>query len=163
MADTHVTRALHAEHLATLALLERTEALLGHNGPAAPPDLGQPGTAGLLRDLVTAVTAELAPHFAFEERALFPLLGDSELTDLLISEHATLLAVAEALAAQARAALADGFSRPGWARFHAAAAALAGPLAAHVEKEELGLLPQLDAALDADTDAGLAMDYAINR
>ena len=160
MPETHVTRALHQEHQATLALLRRLDAMLGRHGPATPPDQADPALAALLRDLAGAVTGEIGPHFAFEERALFPLLADAdELVATLTAEHAALLPAALALAAAARL--------PGppaaWAGFHADAASLSAALAAHVEKEELGLLPALDALLDAETDALLAMDHAAQR
>ena len=160
MPETHVTRALHQEHQATVALLRRLDAMLGRHGPATPPDQADPALAALLRDLAGAVTGEIGRHFAFEERALFPLLADAdELVATLTAEHAALLPAALALAAAARL--------PGppaaWAGFHADAASLSAALAAHVEKEELGLLPALDALLDAETDALLAMDYAAER
>jgi hypothetical protein len=164
MQAAHITRALHHDHAATLALLRRIDALLGHNGPASPPARAAPGLAFLLRDIAAAVAAEIGPHFAFEEHALFPLLGDGDaLADALIAEHAALLPAAADLATRARAAGQGGFDGPGWAGFHAAAAAHSAALAAHVEKEELGLLPALDALLDAEADGRLAMDYAAQR
>ena len=164
MPETHVTRALHQEHQATLALLRRLDAMLGRNGPATPPDPADPALASLLRDLASAVAGEIGPHFAFEERTLFALLAEAdELIAPLTAEHAALLPAAAALAAGARAARQAGFDALAWAGFHAAAAALSSALAAHVEKEELGLLPALDALLDAETDALLAMDYAAER
>ncbi|MDE2007135.1 MAG: hemerythrin domain-containing protein [Rhodospirillales bacterium] len=158
MAETHIAAELHAEHMATLALLGRLDALLGRNGPENPPEAASPPVAALLRDFANAVTREIATHFGFEENALFPLLDQPAMTALLIEEHAALLPMARDLAARAR-----GFDPAGWAGFHADAAALSTALAAHVEKEEMGLLPALDDALDAETDARLSMDYAAQR
>ena len=160
MPETQIARALHEEHMATLALLERLESLLGRNAPAVAPVASAPVVAAVLRDFADAVSREIATHFAFEERALFPLLDDEALTAMLAEEHRAMLPAAAHLADMARAALACGFDPALWRGFHAGAGDLAGALAAHVEKEEMALLPALDDALDAETDGRLAMDYA---
>ncbi len=164
--QTHVARSLHDEHMATLALLARLEALLGRHGPAMEPDAAAAPVAALLRELARAVALELGPHFTFEESHLFPLLADSgaqEMVALLTAEHAELLPSARRLAELAHQGQAQGFGPARWAEFHALGATLAGALAAHVEKEEMGLLPALDALLDAETDGRLAMEYAALR
>ena len=160
---THVARSLHDEHMATLALLARLETLLGRHRPALPPDTADPPVATLLRDLARAIALEIGPHFAFEESHLFPLLaeaGENEMVTLLTDEHATLLPCAQRLADLARQGQARGFAAAPWMEFHAAGAMLAGALAAHVDKEEMGLLPALDALLDAEADGRFAMEYA---
>ncbi len=106
---------------------------------------------------------ELGPHFAFEELHLFPFLaeaGAEEMAVLLTQEHAELLPRARRLAELARQGLGHTLDPARWAEFQAVGAALAGPLAAHVEKEEMGMLPALEAALDAETDGRFAMEYA---
>ena len=163
---TYIARSLHDEHMATLALLARLESLLGRYGPAMVPDAATASVAPLLRGLVSAVALEVGPHFAFEESHLFPLLaefGEDEMVALLTAEHAELLPCAQRLAGLARQAQVDGFGPVGWAAFHAAGAALTGSFAAHVEKEEMGLLPALDALLDAETDGRLALELAALR
>lgn len=164
--ETHVARALHDEHQATLALLARLEALLGQHGPAVVPDAAVAPVATLLRALARAVALEIGPHFAFEEIHLFPLLADSgaaEMVALLSAEHAAIMPHTQRLAELARQGQLAGFDAVSWAAFHAAGAALAGSLAAHVEKEEMGLLPALDALLDAETDGRLALELAALR
>jgi len=166
MMETHVARALHDEHQATLALLARLEALLGQHGPAVVPDAAVAPVATLLRALARAVALEIGPHFAFEEIHLFPLLADSgaaEMVALLSAEHAAIMPHTQRLAELARQGQLAGFDAVSWAAFHAAGAALAGSLAAHVEKEEMGLLPALDALLDAETDGRLALELAALR
>jgi len=166
MTRTHIARSLHDEHTTTLALLARLETLLGRHGPAAPPDAAESPVASLLRALARAVTADLQPHFAFEEPHLFPLLAESgatEMVGLLTEEHARLLPCAHTLAACARRGESRGFDPTTWAAFHAAGGALAGPLAAHIEKEEMGLLPALDDLLDPETDGRLALVLAESR
>lgn len=160
MAQTHIARALHDEHMATLALLARLESLLGQHPPAEPPEAAAPAVAALLDDFAAAVGREVATHFAFEERALFPLLDEPEMTGQLIAEHAALLAAARRLALAAGEARAHGFEAASWRTFHATAGGLCSALTAHIEKEEMGLLAALDATLDAETDASLAIDYA---
>jgi hemerythrin-like domain-containing protein len=160
---THTTRSLHDEHMATLALLGRLETLLGRHGPAARPDTTSAPVAALLRDLVHAVALEVGPHFAFEESHLFPLLtdaGEREMVALLLEEHAELLPRAGRLAELAQEGQLRGFGAAEWAEFHAAGAALTGALTAHVEKEEMAMLPALDVLLDAETDGRFAMEYA---
>lgn len=164
--QTHVARSLHDEHMATLALLGRLEALLGRHGPAVVPDAASPVVAALLRDVECAVAREIGPHFDFEEAELFPRLADAgagEMVTLLVEEHGQLLALAQRLAALAGQARASGFAQAPWAAFHAAAAALTGQLAAHVEKEEMGLLPALDDLLDTETDGTLSLALADRR
>lgn len=119
--------------------------------------------AAFLRELARAVELELGPHFAFEESHLFPFLaeaGAEEMAVLLTQEHAELLPRARRLAELARQGLGHTLDPARWAEFQAVGAALAGPLAAHVEKEEMGMLPALEAALDAETDGRFAMEYA---
>lgn len=161
--QTHIARSLHDEHMATVARLVRLESLLGRYGPATVPDAP---VAPLLRDLVFAVELEIGPHFAFEESHLFPLLaeaGENEMVALLTAEHADILPCAQRLAGLARQGQAEGFGPVTWAAFHTAGATLTGSLAAHVDKEEMALLPALDARLDAETDGRFAMEYAALR
>jgi hemerythrin-like domain-containing protein len=166
MMETHVARALHDEHQATRALLARLEALLGQHGPAAVPDAAAAPVATLLRDLARAVALEIGPHFAFEEIHLFSLLADAgaaEMVALLSAEHTAMTPYTQRLAELARQGQRAGFDAVSWAAFHAAGAALAGSLAAHVEKEEMGLLPALDALLDVETDGRLALELVALR
>jgi len=164
--QSHIARSLHDEHMTTLALLARLESVLSRYGPAVVPDAAADPVAPLLRELVCAVALEVGPHFAFEESHMFPLLaesGEDEMVALLTAEHAELLPCAQRLAELARQGQAEGFALGGWAAFHAAGATLTGALAAHVDKEEMGLLPALDALLDAETDGRFAMEYAALR
>ncbi len=162
----HVCRALHHDHAASLAILSRLETLLGGNGARRPPDAASPDTARLLKDLVRAVDFELGPHFAFEEEAVFPLLaaaGDREIGEFLVAEHRVILPLAERLGELAKLARDAGFAADRWAEFREVGATLAEQLAAHIQKEDMGLLPALDDALDEETDGGLAIDLAARR
>ena len=87
-AISQVTRRLHEEHVATLALCSRLEATLaaGKTDPV------------LMRAAAAALAGEIERHFAFEESDLFPRLraaGEGELADLLHEEHVTIRAAAQ--------------------------------------------------------------------
>ena len=155
MPQTHVATALHEEHLATLRLIARLEDFLGRPAPTAP----DASVAALLRDIRHAVAREIGPHFRFEEEYLFPRLADAgatELVALLTEEHAQILPLAESLADLA----ARGPAPDRWRTFATTGAALATALAAHVEKEEAGMLPALDELLDAEADATRSLVHA---
>jgi len=162
----HVSRTLHDEHVATLALIERLETLLGRHGPSRPPEAAAPEIARLLRDFIQIMDGEIGVHFAFEEELVFPLLaahGDEEMAALLVEEHETILPLVRRLVALAKSARESGFAGNAWKEFHGLAADLAGRLASHVQKEEMGLLPILDDVLDDEADGRLALELATRR
>jgi iron-sulfur cluster repair protein YtfE (RIC family) len=162
----HVCRALHEDHTATISLLARLETLIGSHRPNQPPPTGDSATVRLLKDLIAAVDTEIAPHFAFEEESVFPLLaeaGDGEMQTHLVEEHRTILPLARRLAEIAKGARSAGIAAEAWAQFHATAAELIERLASHVQKEEMGLLPALDGLLDEETDGRLAVEFAARR
>lgn len=162
----HVSRALHQDHVTTMALLERLETLLGRHSPSRPPRPADAETARLMKDLIAALDTEIGPHFAFEEESVFPLLaeaGDGEMAAYLLEEHQAILPLARHLADLAKGAREAGFAAEAWTQFHAAGAALVERLASHVQKEEMGLLPALDDLLDEEADGRLAVDFAARR
>ena len=73
----HVSRALHEDHVATIAVLERLETLLGRHRPSRPPPHADADAARLLKELIAALDTEIGPHFAFEEASVFPLLAEA--------------------------------------------------------------------------------------
>ena len=140
-----VTRRLHEEHEATLALWGRAQRL-----PIKP----DAEAVQLLRRAAAALQGEIGRHFRFEEEALFPRLaaaGEGELGELLGEEHA----VIRDAAARLDAAL--GAQRLETAR--AVAMELAEVILSHVQKEELSLLPAVDDVLDEQADAELSAEY----
>lgn len=142
---THVSRRLHEEHDATLALWGRVQRL-----PLKPDAEG----VQLLRRAAAALKDEIDRHFRFEEEALFPRLaetGDGDLGELLSEEH---VAIRDA-AGRLDAAL--GAQRIDAAR--TVAMELAEVIFSHVQKEELSLLPAVDDALDDEADAELCAEY----
>jgi hemerythrin-like domain-containing protein len=162
----HVCRTLHEDHLATLALLDRLEHLLGRHGPSHPPDRKDAEAARLLEEMIRALEGETVTHFAFEEDSIFPVLteaGESEMGEYLTEEHRVILDLARRVIELARPALDGGFSEATWSVFHDDGAALVEHLAVHVQKEEGALLPALDELLDEESDGRLAVDFAERR
>ena len=139
MFTTQVSRRLHEEHDATLALWSRV----------------QRDPLGIAREALAALKGEIGKHFEFEEKSLFPLLaasGQGDLCDMLTDEHE----VIRGAAARAEALLAA-------ARQDAARSVMLGlaeEIIAHASKEEVSLLPALDDALSEETDEQLTLEYA---
>lgn len=141
-----VTRRLHEEHQATLALWARVEASLA----AGRPD------AALLRAAAAALEGEIGQHFEFEEKALFPRLagaGEGDIAELLREEHVAIRAAAAGFIAAAKAEPPDKAVR-------VLGLEIAERLMSHVQKEEMSLLPALEDLLDEETDHELALAYA---
>jgi hemerythrin-like domain-containing protein len=137
-----VSRRLHEEHQATLALWTRVEASLA----AGKAD------AALMRSAAASLAEEIERHFAFEENELFPRLagaGEGDIAELLAEEHATIRAAGRRFLAAAKENPLDPQLRP-------LGLELAERLVSHVQKEEMSMLPALDDLLDGETDEALA-------
>jgi len=151
--NRQISRRLHEEHEATLALwgrLEQTLALRG-NRPPTEEDVR------LLRDCAAQIADEVTRHFAFEEAELFPRLaaaGEGDIAALLAEEHETIRAAARQFAELAQ----DVTGR--WPALRTLALELAERLVSHVQKEEMSLLPTLEDLLDEQTDLELAGRYS---
>ena len=101
-------------------------------------------------------------HFDFEEDQLFTYLngtGDEAIGALLTDEHRVIRPLGAEVAKLAREAAAQGFDEATWSKFRRPAQELCQRLLAHVEKEEMALLPLLQDAMDADTEARLLDEY----
>lgn len=152
----HISRRLHEEHEATLALWGRLEQALAQRGlkPPTEEDLR------LLRDCAAQLADEVTRHFAFEEKDLFPLLasaGEGDIAELLAEEHATIRSAAQRFAELARP---GGEALAPWPELRALALELAERLVSHVQKEEMSLLPSLEDLLDEETDQALSGSYS---
>lgn len=164
MIDTmrNVTRKLHDEHMAVIALLERFGAFLRRQGDRPPAADG--GAAGMLGELSTALGGEISDHFGFEEEALFPRLaeaGEAEFGDMLTEEHDEIRPISARLIELANAGRMAGFRIADWAEFRRLGSLLIDRLGEHVQKEEVGLLPALEDILDDAEDAQLAEQYQL--
>jgi hemerythrin-like domain-containing protein len=151
--ERQVSRLLHEEHQASIALLGRVEQA-SVRGAAADRQ-------ALAGALARQLEHDTEHHFAFEERELFPRLaesGDDAMAGLLIDEHETLREVAAELLPLARALQAGDAGAD--AGFRRVALELVERMVAHIQKETMGLLPMLDDLLDEQTDGELALAYA---
>lgn len=161
--SSRIVEILHEEHVATVAFIDRLDKAIA--GPDRLPAAEDPAVARVLRDAGSALGDELARHFDFEESPLFERLaddGEEEVVAQLVAEHDAIRPVAAQLATLGRAAQERGFTAASWTEFRTAAAQLSAALRAHVEIEEQMLLPLLEEALDAETDARLQTEYAGN-
>lgn len=156
-----VSQALHEEHRATIALMERLEQLMGRNR-RGPPEIGAVGLAQLLADLATGVEAEVQRHFDFEETRLFTYLdaiGDEAIGAHLTEEHSAMRPLGARMASLAREAAARGFDAARWSEFCQLGQELCERMLAHVQKEEMALLPLLEETMGAEDEARLYQEY----
>jgi hemerythrin-like domain-containing protein len=157
-----VNQKLHDEHLATVALMERLEQLIARHKPGSPPDTADRGVMQLFSDLSAGLETEIEHHFTFEEDYLFSYLraiGDEAIGAHLTDEHLAIRPLGKRMAGLARAASANGFDAAQWNEFRRVGAELCDRLFAHVQKEEMALLPLLEENMDADTEARLYREY----
>jgi hemerythrin-like domain-containing protein len=154
--NRHISRRLHEEHEATLALWGRLEQTLAMRGAKPPTE----EDLRLMRDCAAQIADEVTRHFAFEEKDLFPLLaasGEGDIAELLAEEHA---AIRDAARRFGELAQPSAEARARWPEQRALALELAERLVSHVQKEEMSLLPSLEDLLDEQTDQALAGSYA---
>ncbi len=159
-----ISQTLHDEHGATVALMERLEQMLARGRRGEPPKADDSTVARLLSDL-TGLETEIGRHFTFEEDHLFTYLeamGDVGIGQHLRDEHETIRSLAVRVIALARAAAGKGFAPREWQEFSRLGQELGDRLLAHVQKEEMALLPVIEEAMDAETEARLYGDYVEN-
>lgn len=144
---------LHEEHLATIQLWGRLEQSIAARVPEDELD-------ALLRNCSAALADEVTRHFEFEEKELFTRLaqaGDRDIAELLAEEHETIRSAARALRELLALPQRDAAARQ---QLRTLALELAERLVAHVQKEEMALLPALEDLIDEETDRELALAYA---
>jgi hypothetical protein len=162
--ERQTSKRLYEEHAATLNLLARVEQVFGGRAGPYPPAADDPGWSAFARTLLTAIEVELARHFEFEERDLFPRLdeaGDGDLAALLAEEHVSIRNVAQELADLLRRTLAGGLQAQEWQTLKTLALEFSERLSSHAQKEDGALLPVLENLLDEDTDRELFGAYAM--
>lgn len=156
-------RRLYEEHAATLQLLARVERVFSGRGSAYPPARADPEWAAFAGALLSAIEVEVARHFDFEERDLFPRLdeaGDGDLVALLLEEHVTIRGVAQSIAQLLRLSRAGELAPQQWQTLKTLALEFSERLSSHAQKEDGALLPVLENLLDEDTDRELFGAYA---
>jgi len=153
---------LHEEHQATIAVIESLDQLLEKSRKKAP-NAADPSVAKTLNATGNAIEEEVSNHFEFEENELFTRLedmGDVGIGTHLREEHRTLLPLGKSVAEKARDAMANGFTDETWTEFRTVSAELIERMFAHIQKEEMALLPALEDLLDAETDMEISTAYA---
>jgi iron-sulfur cluster repair protein YtfE (RIC family) len=160
-----ISQTLHDEHGATAALMGRLKQFLAHNRRGGPPGSAAGNVARLLSDLSVGLGTEVERHFAFEENHLFAYLevmGDGGIGADLTSEHTAIRPLGARVAEIARVAAAKSFTLAEWEEFVRLGQELADCLLAHVQKEEMALLPVIEETMDAETEARLYQEYVDN-
>ncbi|MCP5088702.1 MAG: hemerythrin domain-containing protein [Rhodobacteraceae bacterium] len=153
---------LHEDHQATIIVIESLDQLIAKARKKAP-DTNDLVVQKTLKNAGGAIEEEVSKHFAFEEDELFTRLedmGDVGIGEHLREEHRALLPLGETVATMARDARENGFTDESWTQFRNAAAELIERMFAHIQKEEMALLPALEDLLDAETDMELSTAYA---
>jgi len=85
--------------------------------------------------------------------------GDQAIGTHLTEEHAVIRPLGVRVAKLAREATITGFDRPRWEEFCRVGRELCEQLLAHVQKEEMALLPLIEDSMDAATEARLVEEY----
>jgi hemerythrin-like domain-containing protein len=161
--ELSITKALHRDHVATLAMLEKLETDLNRQGASSTPSADDTTWRSLLTGLIAVLEADVKGHFAFEESRLFPTFSeyvDPGIPTMLQEEHEIIRPLAEALLANAKGALENGFDDASWSAFHAQGLELVEREVFHIQKEEMGFLPALEQILEPEDDAELSMAYS---
>jgi hemerythrin-like domain-containing protein len=161
MFINRVSQTLHDEHRATVALMERLEQLIARHR-RGPPDLNDRAIAQLLSDLSIGVQSEVQRHFDFEESRLFTFLdaiGDEAIGAHLTDEHSAMRPLGLRVATLAREAASGGFDQAKWTEFSRLGQELCERMLAHVQKEEMALLPLLEENMDSETEMTLFEEY----
>lgn len=157
-----ISRKLHEEHVAVIALLERFGQALA-SVRTQPPAAGDPLWSVLLAQLGSALQYEITRHFDLEEDQLFPRLhqrGEGELAELLFEEHEAIREVTRPLLGLIARARAGELDAAGWRALKASGLELMERLSSHAQKEQGALVPLVDEMLDEATDQELWNQYA---
>ncbi len=159
-------RRLHDEHLEIETLMKRLHGLARHQGLERPGEADRDAFMAKLSEIIAGIQTLLSDHLAFEEEHLFPRLaanGETDMGQLLTAEHEPIRKVAYSITEIARTARDEGFTAESWRRFHRLAFELADRVISHAEKEEMALLPLVEALLSADDDMELASAHMAAR
>jgi hemerythrin-like domain-containing protein len=156
---------LHEEHHATIGMIEGLEDMIARAKRTAP-DVNDPQIRKILKQVNVTVEQDVRGHFAFEENELFTRLaefGDAAIGEHLKEEHRAMLPLAEQVAQIATKSIDDGFSDASWSEFKSLTGELIERMLAHIQKEEMALLPMLEELLDPEADMELAEIYSMNQ
>ncbi len=153
---------LHEDHQETITVIEALDQLIAKSRKKAP-DTGDAMVKKAISQAADKLEEEVNRHFDFEETELFTRLeemGDVGIGVHLREEHRALSPLCHSVAEQARVALQNGFDDATWNEFRTIAAELIERMFAHIQKEEMALVPALEDLLDPETDMELSAAYA---
>jgi hemerythrin-like domain-containing protein len=152
---------LHQEHLHTLAVLNDMEDLVSDTR-ARPLDVNDRHDRSRLKAFMGMIEQDILKHYRFEEDVLFPRLdevGLAPITQMLAQEHDAVRSMTDALQSTAEAAFDGGFDATTWKDFRDGVMDLVYSVSFHIQKEEMGVIRQLAAALGDDADVELGRRY----
>ncbi|KUJ85445.1 hypothetical protein AVO45_00120 [Ruegeria marisrubri] len=155
---------LHEDHQQTIAVIEALDQLIAKHRKKAP-DTSDAWVRTTLTQAIGALEEEVNLHFAFEETELFTRLedmGDVGIGEHLREEHRALTPLGTKVAEMSRDTLENGFTDESWTEFRNVAGELIERMYAHIQKEEMALVPALEDLLDPETDMELSAAYAGN-
>jgi hemerythrin-like domain-containing protein len=162
--ENRICQKLHAEHASVIALLERLTHTIAR-ARTDVPNAKDPMVAKVMNDLAAELPGEVARHFDFEEAELFPYLseaGNQGIGAHLTYEHTIIRPIGAALVKLIGDVRAQGFDAARWAEFRRLGQELNDSLVPHAQKEDMALLPMLEGAMDAATEARLYQEYVEN-
>lgn len=160
--SSRIAQLIHEDHSETVALIELLEDMIAKAGRKTP-DIADDTVNKTLKKTADLIAHETRHHFQFEENKLFPILeeaGDQAIGAHLREEHAAILPLGEQVESMANSALADGFNDRSWSDFRNLTGEMTERMLAHIQKEEMALLPLLEDMLDPETDMELSEAFA---
>jgi len=160
-----ISQTLHDEHDATVALMEQLERFLACNRRGGPPGSAAGNVARLLSDLSVGLGTEVEWYFAFEENPSAHIFGGDGRRRHRCAVDERARGHSAAWSARRRdcaAAAAKSFALAEWEEFVRLGQELVDCLPAHVQKEEMALLPVIEETMDAETEARLYQEYVEN-
>jgi hypothetical protein len=161
--NTHIGKLLHNDHVNTISTLQKLEGYLMTQTDKKAPAQDDEKSVAMLKSIIKIAEDEVGRHFKFEETYLFPALADAGemgMTQFLMTEHASILPVAEELKTLAQKGLAEGFTAESWKSFFDLGMEMIEREIFHIQKEEMGLLSAISALIEPEVDFKLAETFA---
>ena len=147
-----INRCLSREHKELSHLLQSFRNFLYLHGIGQQPDWSSTHASKLLNDLRTTFGSALPRHFAIEEDELFPLLegaGLWQLVEILQEDHRLIKKLIGTVKPLLDKAQKNGrLTEQEWQRMWREGDALVTELSDHAEREEIGLMPELEEILE---------------
>jgi hypothetical protein len=140
--SNRISQTLHDEHCTTVALLERVQHMLERHPRGNRPDPNDRAVAQLLTEISTALRWTSSVISRSRRGGFFP--------------------TSTRMAMMPSALTSPKSMRRCWDEFRKIGQDFCPRLIAHAQKEDMALLPLLDEAMDAETEARLYDEYVGN-